>query len=57
MKGKAYKGEMKGKNCTSFSLHMNKKGGSTDSTPSYSLSKKAVSKSSGSINRPVGFEF
>lgn len=57
MKGKAYKGEMKGKNCTSFSLHMNKKGGSTDSTPSYSFSKKSVSKSSGSINRPVGFEF
>jgi hypothetical protein len=56
MKSKS-KEEIKGKNCTNFSLHMNKTGGSSDSTPSYSFSKKSVSKSSGSINRPAGFEF
>jgi hypothetical protein len=42
-------------NCGSFSLKNKKPVKSSDSTPSYSFSKKTPSKSSMVVNRPAGF--
>jgi hypothetical protein len=44
------------KNCTSFSLEMKSVNRASDSTPSFSLEKKAVSSPSMAVNQPRGFE-